>query len=132
VIWAITKGSLLNKVIEQSLAIQIVVVSLSPCWLRPASTAGVYGLVALLVRMDDTGCYLVERSASSEGLTARILKRLGEMLVSALPHVIRLLSVIGTIAMLLVGGGMFVHNIEFVHHALELIPTLAADLLTVI
>jgi predicted DNA repair protein MutK len=118
----------LETVIEQSLAIQIMVVSL----IALLATAGVYGLVALLVRMDDTGCYLVERSASSEGLTARILKRLGEMLVSALPHVIRLLSVIGTIAMLLVGGGMFVHNIEFVHHTLELIPTLAADLLTVI
>ena len=42
---------------------------------------------------------------------------------------IRLLSVVGTLAMLLVGGGMFVHNIEFIHHALLILPLLLAELL---
>ncbi|OQX41063.1 MAG: hypothetical protein B0D88_08080 [Candidatus Sedimenticola endophacoides] len=50
--------------------------------------------------------------------------------MAALPHVIRLLGVVGTIAMLLVGGGMFVHNIDALHHLLAGLPALAAELLT--
>ncbi|PWG71576.1 DUF808 domain-containing protein, partial [Enterococcus hirae] len=48
---------------------------------------------------------------------------------NSLPKVIHLLGIIGTIAMLLVGGGMFVHNIDALHHLLASIPTLAADLM---
>jgi predicted DNA repair protein MutK len=44
--------------------------------------------------------------------------------------VIRVLGVVGTLAMLLVGGGMFTHNVEMVHHLYQFLPTLAADLLT--
>ena len=59
-----------------------------------------------------------------------MLKLAGETLVAALPKMIRLLTVIGTIAMLLVGGGMFVHNIDAVHHILNALPALVAELLT--
>ncbi|MES9844066.1 MAG: DUF808 domain-containing protein [Candidatus Sedimenticola sp. PURPLELP] len=114
----------LETVIEQSLAVQVMVVS----FIALLATVGVYGLVALLVRMDDTGFYLLERAAGMKGSAARGMKFMGESLISSLPHVIRLLGVIGTVAMLLVGGGMFVHNIDAVHHALEIMPSLAADL----
>ncbi|MCW8887553.1 MAG: DUF808 domain-containing protein [Gammaproteobacteria bacterium] len=114
----------LGLVMEQSLAIQIMVVS----FIALVATVGVYGLVAVIVRMDDAGCYLIENTANLEGLSARSMKFVGELLISSLPQVIRLLGIIGTIAMLLVGGGMYVHNIEAVHHILETIPALAADL----
>jgi predicted DNA repair protein MutK len=88
----------------------------------------VYGVVALLVRMDDTGLYLIERAKLLQGVIAKISKTTGELLVSALPKVIRLLGVIGTIAMLLVGGGMFVHNVAFIHDFMLILPTLVANL----
>jgi predicted DNA repair protein MutK len=49
--------------------------------------------------------------------------------MAALPKVIRLLGIVGTIAMLLVGGGMFVHNIDALHHLLEVLPALLGELL---
>lgn len=115
----------LGTVMEQSLALQVAVVS----FIALLATAGVYGMVALLVRMDDVGLHLIERATTHQGSRARGLKTSGQLLVNALPHVIRLLGVIGTLAMLLVGGGMFVHNIEAVHHLLEALPALIGDLL---
>lgn len=115
----------LGTVIAHSLAMQIVVVS----FIALLATVGVYGLVALLVRMDDAGMYLIARSESLEGRVAQAMRLGGQYLVASLPKVIRLLSVIGTVAMLLVGGGMFVHNLEWVHHVLELAPPIFADLL---
>jgi predicted DNA repair protein MutK len=115
----------LGTVMEQSLAIQVIVVSL----IALLATVGVYGLVALLVRMDDAGLHLIERAGSNPGRSASGLKALGQLLVAALPQVIRLLGVVGTIAMLLVGGGMYVHNIEVVHHLLEALPAIAGELL---
>lgn len=115
----------LGTVLGQSLPIQIAVVS----FIAVLATIGVYGLVALLVRMDDTGIYLMKRSEKMKGFSARTAHRTGTLLIAGLPRVIRLLGYIGTAAMLLVGGGMFVHNIEAVHHALHFLPALAADLL---
>jgi len=115
----------LETVIDQSLLIQVMVVS----FIALLATIGVYGLVALLVRMDDSGLYLIERSMSLKGIVASTSKLAGELLVSSLPKIIHLLGVVGTIAMLLVGGGMFVHNIDALHHILSAIPVLAADLI---
>lgn len=115
----------LETVIEQSLTIQVLVVS----FIALLATVGVYGLVALLVRMDDAGLYLLERAASLSGAARQMARLAGQMLVAALPQVIRLLGVIGTVAMLLVGGGMYVHNIVFVHHLLAALPEIAASLL---
>ena len=114
----------LGTVMEQSLPIQVAVVS----FVAVLATIGVYGLVALLVRMDDAGLALIERSAQMEGAARRSLQETGEMLIAALPKVIRLLGYVGTVAMLLVGGGMFVHHIGAVHHALDFMPILAAEL----
>lgn len=104
----------LGTVMEQSLTVQVAVVSV----IALLATVGVYGLVALLVRMDDAGFYLQRRG----------YERIGALLVAALPKVIRVLGVVGTLAMLLVGGGMFVHHIEAVHEALHVLPSLLADL----
>jgi len=116
----------LETVIDQVLPVQIMVVS----FIALLATVGVYGFVAFLVRMDDVGLYLIKRSIQLKGLGARGLRLTGDVLVASLPKVIRLLAVIGTVAMLVVGGGMFVHNIDAVHYVLAFLPSLLADLVS--
>ena len=101
------------------LSVEIIIIALSTVldqelWLRIAAvstvaviaTVGVYGVVALIVRMDDVGFKLIKKT---EG--AGFLGLLGQVLVNSLPVIIRILSVVGTIALLLVSGGIFLHNI---------------------
>ncbi|MCW8900757.1 MAG: DUF808 domain-containing protein [Gammaproteobacteria bacterium] len=114
----------LDAVMEQSILIQIMVVSL----IALLATAAVYGVVALLVRMDDVGLHLIARAKFLQGFRAKFSENTGELLINALPKVIHLLGIIGTIAMLLVGGGMFVHNIDMLHQILSFFPALLADL----
>lgn len=115
----------LGVVLEQTLVIQILVVS----FIAFLATVLVYGVVALLVRMDDVGLRLIEQANNMTGTFYKVTKTIGTLLVSSLPKIIRLLSIVGTIAMLLVGGGMFVHNIELLHSILLVMPALVADLL---
>ena len=75
-------------------------------------TIGVYGLVAGIVKIDDLGLWL-QRTSSEVGRT------LGRVLIAAAPRLMKLLSIAGTAAMFLVGGGILVHNVPAVHHALE-------------
>lgn len=75
------------------------------------ATVGVYGIVALIVRMDDAGYKLIKKSGEKG-----FLNTVGEFLVKALPWVIKGLGVIGTIALILVAGGIFAHNIDWFHH----------------
>lgn len=103
----------LGSVLEKSLPIQIITVSV----VAILATVGVYGIVALIVRMDDAGYKLIQKS-NDKGF----LKILGTVLVKSLPIIIKALSVIGTLALLLVSGGIFDHNIEVIHHFL---PTFA-------
>ncbi|MDY0930652.1 DUF808 family protein [Chryseobacterium sp. CFBP8996] len=77
------------------------------------ATVGVYGIVALIVRMDDAGFKLIKKS-NDKGFFGK----LGHLLVKALPLVIKALGIIGTIALILVAGGIFDHNIEYLHHSL--------------
>lgn len=77
------------------------------------ATVGVYGIVALIVRMDDAGFKLIKKS-NDKGFFGK----LGHFLVKALPVVIKALGVIGTIALIMVAGGIFAHRIEFLHHFL--------------
>lgn len=69
------------------------------------ATIGVYGIVAMIVRLDNIGFYLIDKN----------YKKLGQSLVNFMPKLIRALSVIGTIAMILVGGGILKHNIKALH-----------------
>lgn len=110
----------LGTVLDQSLTIQIVVVSI----ISIIATVGVYGTVALIVRMDDFGLKLIQKSKGYKNL----LNYTGVALVNALPIVIKLLSVIGTVALLLVSGGIFSHNLEAFHHLLENFPGILRDL----
>jgi predicted DNA repair protein MutK len=83
----------LKEVLEESFALRAVVLVVVAVMI----TAVVYGIVALIVRMDDVGLSLAERDAESS-------QRIGRMLVNAMPKVLTFLSVIGTAAMLWVGG----------------------------
>ncbi len=111
----------LGSVVDKSLPIQIIVVT----FIAFLATIGVYGFVALLVRMDDAGFKLIEIADGQENL----LKKLGTVLVVALPKVIKLLTVVGTLAMLLVAGGIYVHNIHQLHEALHFMPSLLAEVM---
>lgn len=113
----------LGTVVGESIVLQVVVVSI----IALVATIGVYGLVALLVRMDDAGFFLIDKSFEFKGIVATSVKTSGAVLVAALPKVIRILGIVGTIAMLLVGGGMFTHNIEVIHHLVASYPPLLAD-----
>jgi predicted DNA repair protein MutK len=103
----------LGAVVGQSAMTQIITVSV----VALLATVGVYGIVALIVRMDDAGYQLIKRSNQ-----AGLLSTVGHSLVKALPVVIRLLSVVGTFALLLVAGGIFVHNIHYLHTLLPTLP----------
>ncbi len=115
----------LGTVMEQSLLLQVIVVSL----IALLATVGVYGVVALIVRMDDVGFFLIAKSKQLKGMFAKIIGWSGSALVALLPKVINALAIIGTIAMLLVGGGMFTHNIHSLHSLLSVMPSLLANLL---
>lgn len=108
----------LGSVLDKSQALQIVTVSI----VAILATVGVYGIVALIVRMDDAGFGLIKRSPNKGGLYY-----LGNALVKSLPVLIKLLAVVGTIALLLVAGGIFVHNIDFLHHMLPGVPSILKE-----
>ncbi|PBJ16134.1 DUF808 domain-containing protein [Flavobacterium sp. ACN6] len=101
----------LSTVVEEPLIQQIVVTSI----IALIATIGVYGIVALIVRMDEAGYKLIKFSKREKSIS----KFIGNILVKALPLIIKSLTVIGTIALLLVAGGIFVHHIPFFHHLAE-------------
>lgn len=103
----------LGTVAAESQVIQILTVSA----VALLATVGVYGIVALIVRMDDAGYKLI-KNANNTGFLAS----LGNALVKALPLIIKTLSVVGTVALVLVSGGIFAHNIDFFHHILPTLP----------
>jgi predicted DNA repair protein MutK len=109
----------LGTVMEQKLLMQIVVVTI----VSIIATIGVYGIVALIVRMDDLGYKLISLNDNTKSFT----NRLGVMLIRALPKVIKSLSIIGTLALLLVSGGIFLHNLGFLHKLLHDFPSLISE-----
>ena len=83
-------------------------------------TFGVYGLVAGIVKIDDMGLYLIRRpSAVPQGGP---LQALGRGLLRVTPWMMKTLSVVGTAAMFLVGGGILVHGVPFLHHLTNSLP----------
>lgn len=105
----------LGTVLEKSITTQIAVVSI----VAIIATIGVYGIVALIVRMDDMGFKLMQLSSKENGF----LTKIGNFLVNALPKVIKSLAVIGTIALIMVAGGIFAHQIDYLHHVLPQVPS---------
>lgn len=98
----------LGSVAAATMSEQITVVVL----IAIAMTIGVYGFVALIVKLDDIGQHLMTTSSSAAG----IRYRLGEGLLNTAPRLMKFLSVAGTAAMFLVGGGILTHNLEPLHH----------------
>lgn len=112
----------LSTVIDQPIEVQIGVVTV----IALIATVGVYGIVAMIVRMDDFGYRLINLNGEDNSLSDYV----GRFLVNALPWVIRGLEVIGTLALLLVAGGIFVHNIHAIHETLHFMPSLLAEFLS--
>ena len=75
-------------------------------------TVGVYGLVGIIVKLDDMGYWLVEKTSS-------LAQWSGKALLAIAPRLMKVLSIVGTLAMFLVGGGIVVHGITPLHHAIE-------------
>jgi hypothetical protein len=112
----------LGTVIGRPILEQVLVVS----FVAIVATVGVYGIVALIVRMDDAGFKLKKMSKKP------VVQAIGNGLVKGLPIVIKSLGYIGTVALLLVAGGIFVHYIDFIHHLTQgiQIPDMAKEFIT--
>ncbi len=80
-------------------------------------TAGVYGLVAAIVKMDDAGLHLLQNAP--EGKAGALNRALGRGLLSFAPKLMKFLTVVGTAAMFLVGGSILLHGIPDAHHVVE-------------
>ncbi|GAB2775239.1 DUF808 domain-containing protein [Salinimicrobium soli] len=109
----------LGTVGNESLTTQILVVTI----IALLATVGVYGIVAVIIRMDEYGAKLIDLNEREDSISDKI----GKFLVNALPKVIKSLSVIGTIALLLVSGGIFVHNIHFLHGLFPSLPGILVE-----
>jgi predicted DNA repair protein MutK len=75
-------------------------------------TVGVYGFVAMIVKIDDLGLYLTQQASESK-------KAIGRGLLAFAPKLMKLLTIVGTIAMFLVGGGIITHGVPQLHHLIE-------------
>ena len=75
-------------------------------------TIFVYGLVGLIVKLDDIGLWMLEKKNA-------LAKMVGNSIIFLMPWLMRSLSILGTIAMFMVGGGIFSHNLPFIHHFFE-------------
>ncbi len=107
----------LGTVAEQPLMAQLTVL----VGIALLMTVGVYGFVAAIVKMDDLGFYLI-------GKESGVSRGVGRMLLIAAPKLMKSLTVIGTVAMFLVGGSILVHGLGPVHHAIEALAALAGVL----
>ena len=95
----------LSSVLQQPFYIQV----LSVAFVALVATFGVYGLVAAIVRIDNLGFYMIKKNYIKSG----------EFLISLMPKIIKVLSVVGTLAMLLVGGEILIHNVSYIHHHVD-------------
>jgi predicted DNA repair protein MutK len=102
----------LGTVAESPFVTQVAVLS----GIAIVMTVGVYGLVGGIVKLDDAGLYL---SRQSDGAWASFQAGLGRGILRAAPWLMKFLSVAGTAAMFLVGGGILVHGIAPLHHLIE-------------
>ncbi len=101
---AITLGTVADAPLMQ----QVIVLS----GIAIVMTVGVYGLVAGIVKLDDLGLWLTQKPG-------QMAKRIGGAILSAAPYMMKSLSVIGTAAMFMVGGGILTHGVPAAHHWIE-------------
>lgn len=112
----------LSTVAEKSLTVRILVLIV----IAIITTVGVYGIVALIVRLDDMGFALMRKG---EKYKKKSLEKVGSLMVQSLPYVIKILAVVGTLAMLYVAGGIYVHNVHQIHEWLHFLPSFLAEFL---
>jgi len=112
----------LGVVKDASFAVQVAVVS----GLAVAITIGVYGIVAAIVKLDDAGLHLI--TTADESLAGRFKMLSGRGLLVMAPYLMKLLSVVGTIAMFLVGGGILLHGVPGSHEWLTHVGGLVSEL----
>lgn len=110
---AITLGTVADKPFMEQVMVLVAIALLM--------TVGVYGLVAGIVKLDDAGLFLSRRQGS--GPLMGLVRALGQLLLSGAPYLMRGLSVAGTVAMFMVGGGILTHGMsgahDWIHHLAE-------------
>ncbi|KAA8746896.1 DUF808 domain-containing protein [Pseudomonas koreensis] len=106
----------LGTVADASLTQQVIVMS----GIAIVMTVGVYGLVAGIVKLDDLGLWLTQKSGAAA-------KNIGNAILRAAPYMMKGLSVIGTAAMFLVGGGILTHGVPVLHHWIESVGVAAGS-----
>lgn len=112
----------LGSVQEAAFGVQVAIVS----GLALLITVGVYGIVAGIVKLDDAGLYLLNNAIAKEkvngtDLTSKLQAMIGKGLLRFAPYLMKTLSIVGTAAMFLVGGGILIHGVPFIHHLQELL-----------
>jgi len=112
----------LGTVQDADLMTRITVLS----FLAAAITIGVYGLVAGIVKMDDVGVHLIDKPDGAK--LAGFQRWLGGLILRLAPKLMRTLSVVGTVAMFLVGGGILVHGFPIITEGLHLVEAWAYSL----
>src|SRR5690606_31233509 len=110
----------LSTVADADLSVQIVTVSV----VAIIATIGVYGLVALIVRMDDFGLKLVEKS-NNTGLVAKT----GNALIKLLPVVIKTLYIFVLVALFLLSDEIFSHQVDYFHHLFNNLPAIVRQII---
>ncbi|MCP1575769.1 putative DNA repair protein MutK [Herbaspirillum rubrisubalbicans] len=115
---AITLGTVAGAPLQQQITVLVGIALIM--------TAGVYGLVAGIVKLDDGGLYLVQHAGASAW--GRVKAGIGRAILATAPAMMRSLSVIGTIAMFMVGGGILTHGLPLAHHAIEHAAVVVGDL----
>lgn len=103
----------LGTVGDKDLLTQTIVVS----GIALAITIGVYGIVAAIVKMDDVGLHLLQNAP--EGKRGFLYRSMGQGLLSFAPKLMKILTVVGTAAMFLVGGSILLHGLSDAHHIVE-------------
>ncbi|QSX30727.1 DUF808 domain-containing protein [Shewanella cyperi] len=90
------------------------------CIIAVVMTVGVYGLVAGIVKLDDLGLWLSK-------MTTAVAQWVGGLLLAAAPRLMKLLTIVGTAAMFMVGGGILTHGVDYLHHGIEHAAGLVAN-----
>ncbi|MFI8336987.1 DUF808 domain-containing protein [Pseudomonas taetrolens] len=119
---AITLGTVADAPLMQ----QVIVLS----GIAIVMTIGVYGLVGGIVKLDDGGLYLSQKTG--EGLWTRAQRSFGRGVLNTAPYMMKSLSVIGTAAMFMVGGSILTHGVPVVHHWIEGVAQHSAQWLSVV
>lgn len=109
----ITLGTVANASFTQ----QVIVL----CGIAMIMTVGVYGFVAGIVKLDDAGLWLTQRG----GATSAVL---GRAMLALAPRLMHALSVLGTLAMFMVGGGILAHGVPALHHLADQLGGMVAGL----